>query len=92
MTSPWLGIPLDEYEGHMCRADVGQLQVLNELFRRVLMEFSPKSIAVFGCSGGNGFEHIDPNVTERVVGIGKGAPPLITRRTFLNTSASKSGC
>jgi SAM-dependent methyltransferase len=69
MKNPWLDIPLDDYEGHMSSADVGQLQTLNKLFKDAVQDLSPKSIAVVGCSGGNGFEHIDPSVTERVVGI-----------------------
>jgi len=48
---------------------VAQLQALNELFASVLASVRPKSVAVFGCAAGNGFEHIDPSVTERVVGV-----------------------
>jgi N-acetylglutamate synthase-like GNAT family acetyltransferase len=49
--------------------EVGQWQALNDLFKSVLDAFHPKSVAVFGCATGNGFEHIDPGLTARVVGI-----------------------
>lgn len=69
MENPWLDIPLDDYEGHMSSPAVAQLQALNELFAAVLASLRPKSLVVFGCAAGNGFEHIDPCVTERVVGV-----------------------
>ena len=37
MKNPWLDIPLDDYEGHMSSADVGQLQTLNKLFKEVVI-------------------------------------------------------
>jgi SAM-dependent methyltransferase len=69
MDNPWLTIPADDYEGHMSSPDVGQLQVLNELFGSVMAELRPASVAVLGCSTGNGFEHITPSVTRRVIGV-----------------------
>jgi trans-aconitate methyltransferase len=35
----------------------------------MLEQHRPRSIAVLGCAGGNGFERISANVTERVVGV-----------------------
>jgi SAM-dependent methyltransferase len=69
MTNPWLTIPAEDYEAHMASPEVGQLQVLSQLFKTVLEEQRPESLAVLGCSTGNGFEHIDPSTTRRVVGI-----------------------
>jgi len=69
MTNPWLAIPAEDYEAHMASPEVGQLQVLSQLFETVLEEHRPESLAVLGCSTGNGFEHIDPGTTQRVVGI-----------------------
>ena len=48
---------------------VDQLQSLNVLFAAALDALRPRSVAVFGCAAGNGFEHIDSSVTERVTGI-----------------------
>ena len=65
--NPWLEIPAADYEGHM--QQVGQLQLLNELFHKALKSCKPKAPAVLGCSTGNGFEHIDFSCTTRAVGI-----------------------
>jgi len=67
--NPWLKIPAADYEGHMSAPEVGQLAVLNQLFRDAYNELRPQSLAVLGCATGNGFEHIDPAVTARVVGL-----------------------
>jgi SAM-dependent methyltransferase len=69
MKNPWLNIPVDDYEGHMSSPAVAQLQTLSELFAGVLKDFLPKSLVVFGCATGNGFEHIDSSVTKRIVGV-----------------------
>lgn len=53
----------------MGHSDVRQLQFLNRVFREILGDFHPGSIAVLGCSTGNGFEHIDTNITQRVIGV-----------------------
>ena len=67
--NPWLTIPASDYEAHMASAQVEQSSVLNRIFADTLAEFSPHHLAVIGCSTGNGFEHIDPAVTLRTVGI-----------------------
>ena len=67
--SPWLEIPAGDYEGHMGSPQVGQLQMLNQVFKRVLSETQPASVAVLGCATGNGFEHIDPAVTHYILGV-----------------------
>ena len=67
--NPWLEIPPDDYENHMASPEVEQLQALNVLFKDVLKKYRPGSIAVIGCTTGNGFEHIDPRITKRVLGI-----------------------
>jgi SAM-dependent methyltransferase len=35
----------------------------------LLRTYIPESVAVLGCSGGNGFDRIDPAVTRRVIGV-----------------------
>lgn len=69
MTNPWLRIPASDYEAHMTLPEVAQAQAIERLFASALIEHAPASLAVFGCSTGNGFEHIDPLQTRRVVGI-----------------------
>ena len=65
----WLQIPADDYEGHMSDENVRQQQALNEIFKNVLAEYSPESLCVLGCTTGNGFEHINTDVTKRDVGV-----------------------
>jgi SAM-dependent methyltransferase len=86
MSNPWLTIPAEDYEAHMASPEVGQLQVLNQLFKVVLEEHRPESLAVLGCSTGNGFEHIDPSTTRRVVGIDINPSYLgVARKRFLGS-------
>jgi Zn-dependent alcohol dehydrogenase len=69
MSSPWLSIPLEDYEGHMDSAGVRQLTVLAELFKCALDRCLPESVAVLGVAGGNGLEQIDCAATKRIVGV-----------------------
>ena len=67
--SPWLGIPADDYEGHMGSAGVDQLAALSGAFSEVYGRLRPARVAVLGCATGNGFEHIDVGMTRRLVGV-----------------------
>ncbi len=69
MKNPWLDIPLADYEGHMALPNVGQAQLLSDVFARALSKYAPRSVAVLGCAGGNGLDRVSSNVTERVVGV-----------------------
>lgn len=69
MRNPWLDIPLIDYEGHMASPQVAQAELLGDVFEGMLKEYSPRSVAVLGCAGGNGFERIAPAATDRVVGV-----------------------
>jgi SAM-dependent methyltransferase len=66
---PWLSIPAEDYEGHMASENVQQLQYLSRVFKELLAEFQPESVAVLGVGAGNGLEHIDRRRVKRVVGI-----------------------
>lgn len=48
---------------------IGQTGMLADQFEVALRTYSPKSVALIGCAGGNGFDRIQPDTTERVVGI-----------------------
>jgi SAM-dependent methyltransferase len=67
--NPWLDIPLADYEGHMALPYVAQAQLLSDVFAGALEVFTPRSVAVLGCAGGNGFERISPLITDRLVGV-----------------------
>jgi SAM-dependent methyltransferase len=69
INNPWLHIPWQDYEGHMSSPGVRQEQFLNEGLQEALDKYRPRSVAVLGCSTGNGFEHFDPSLTRRVIGV-----------------------
>ena len=69
MTNPWLHIPEADYVGHMSDPAVNQRSVLNRLMRDALEDVQPRTFLVLGCSTGNGFEHVNPAVTERVLAV-----------------------
>lgn len=48
---------------------VDQLAALSVLFAEVYNRVRPARVAVLGCATGNGFEHVDPAVTRRLVGV-----------------------
>lgn len=68
-TNPWLAVPAVEYEAHMAAPHVAQTQVLSALFGEACRRVKPGALAVLGCTTGNGFEHIDPAVTTRCLGV-----------------------
>ena len=59
MPSPWLNIPLQDYEGHMNEPHVAQLDALADLFEETLRKCSPDSVTILGIAGGNGLSRID---------------------------------
>lgn len=69
MRSPWLDIPLADYEGHMALPGVGQADMLAAQFAQLLVTWTPESAAVIGCAGGNGFDRVRVQTTRRLVGI-----------------------
>ncbi|WP_049853198.1 hypothetical protein [Pantoea sp. RIT-PI-b] len=69
MSNPWLSIPLADYEGHMALPDVGQADMLSGELETLLAEYSPKSVAIAGCAGGNGFDKVINAGVTRLVGV-----------------------
>jgi hypothetical protein len=53
----------------MSAEGVGQLAVVADLFKITINYCCPRSIAVLGVAGGNGLEHINSTVTQRIVGV-----------------------
>lgn len=68
MQNPWLEIPLSDYESHMALPAVDQAGMTAKELSVALSLFSPGSLGVIGCAGGNGFDAIPPS-TRRVVGV-----------------------
>ncbi len=69
MISPWLNIPLADYEGHMSSPGIGQAQMLADRFEVLIERVRPNSVAVVGCAGGNGLDRLEPHQVERVVAV-----------------------
>ena len=67
--NPWWTIPESDHEGHMGNPQVGELELLSSTFRNLLHHFRPQKIAIVNCEMGTGFEHIDTEQVERVIGI-----------------------
>ncbi|HET7902969.1 MAG TPA: class I SAM-dependent methyltransferase [Candidatus Eisenbacteria bacterium] len=69
MRNPWLDIPLADYEGHMSLPAVDQARLLADVFDEALAQYTPRSVAVLGCTGGNGFDRAVARGVRRVVGV-----------------------
>lgn len=69
MNNPWETIPLSDYEKHMSLDTVLQLQTLSEMMKSALNRYPAKTLMILGVAGGNGLEHVDTSVFERVYGV-----------------------
>lgn len=69
MNNPWEDINLNDYESHMSLNGVYQLQTMNEMMKEQFYAYPVKSIMILGIAGGNGLEHIDKNVIDKVYGV-----------------------
>jgi len=69
MSKPWLELPLADYEGHMSLPGIEQAQLLAAELESAVRLHRPKSVAVIGCAGGNGFDRLAAGRIERIVGI-----------------------
>ena len=77
---PWSLIPAEDYEGHMGPAGADQLRPLSTEFARALAAVRPASLLVLGVATGNGLEHVNLDVTRRVVGLDVNAQYLALTR------------
>lgn len=69
MRNPWLDIPLADYEAHMALPTVGQSQLIADELALLLRTYSPGSVAIIGCAGGNGFDCVLGTSVSRIVGV-----------------------
>lgn len=67
MKNPWLNIKHNDYDNHM--TEVGQAQVLSGLVKYCADKYLPEHFALLGCATGNGLEHINPDITNKVYAI-----------------------
>lgn len=68
-SNPWLHIPLEDYERHMSHHLVGQSTLLNALTKKYLDSVKPETVIFLGIAGGNGLEHVNKQIAQRVYGI-----------------------
>lgn len=69
MNNPWEEIELDDYENHMKLGSVYQLQAMNEMMKEQFYTYPVRTVVILGIAGGNGLEHIDKSVFEKVYGV-----------------------
>jgi len=69
MNNPWLTIPASDYEGHMGSPDVDQLSFLSAQFKEAIERYPCESIALLGCTTGNGLEHLERARTRRITAV-----------------------
>lgn len=69
MNNPWQEIDLNDYEKHMRLDSVYQLQTMNEMIREQLYTRPVQSAMILGIAGGNGLEHVDQRILDRVYGV-----------------------
>lgn len=69
MRNPWLDIPLADYEAHMALPTVGQSQLIADELDGLVRTYSPASVAIIGCAGGNGFDCVVGTNVSRIVGV-----------------------
>ncbi|HKI49327.1 MAG TPA: class I SAM-dependent methyltransferase [Desulfobacteria bacterium] len=69
MENPWLRISASDYEGHMRHENVVQQQFLATIFKASLEKYDSRSLALPGCTTGNGPEYATYNAVRRVTAI-----------------------
>jgi trans-aconitate methyltransferase len=69
MQTPWEQIPLEDYEGHMAHPSIDQAKMLADQLVKLIAQHNPTSVAIIGCAGGNGLQHLEATCIKRVVAI-----------------------
>jgi SAM-dependent methyltransferase len=67
--NPWTIVPAADYERHMGPQGVDQLGPLSSIFQESYLAAQPDRLLLLGCATGNGLEHVNPAVTNRIVGV-----------------------
>lgn len=82
MKNPWEEIGLSDYENHMRLDSVMQLQAMNSMMKRQLIQYPVQTAMILGVAGGNGLEYIDPQKFQKVYGVD-------INPTYLQTCAAR---
>ena len=83
--NPWTVVPAPDYERHMGPDGVDQLGPLSAIFQEVYLSAQPDRVLLLGCATGNGLEHVNPAVTQKVTGVDVNLQYLgIARQRFMH--------
>jgi ubiquinone/menaquinone biosynthesis C-methylase UbiE len=82
--NPWLKIKLSDYENHMSLPNIAQSNYLSEFLEKLQNEYKPNSLALIGCSGGNGLDKINSIITQKIICVD-------INKTFLKTAEKRYG-
>lgn len=69
MGNPWEEIDLNDYESHMSLDSVFQLQTMNQMMKKQFYDHPVRSVMILGIAGGNGLEHINTQLLDKVYGV-----------------------
>ena len=87
MNNPWKDISLSDYERHMALDSVQQLQAMNQMMKGQLNQYYIQSAMILGVAGGNGLEHVDTEILNKVYGVDINQEYLtITKKRYENIS------
>jgi SAM-dependent methyltransferase len=67
--NPWTVVQADDYERYMGAEGLDLLAPLSALFGEAYAAAQPDRVLLLGCGTGNGLEHVNPAVTQRIVGV-----------------------
>jgi SAM-dependent methyltransferase len=86
--NPWTIVQAGDYERHMGPEGVDQLAPLSAIFQEAYLAAQPDRVLLLGCATGNGLEHVNPAVTQRVTGVDVNLQYLgIARQRFMHLGA-----
>ncbi len=83
--NPWTVVPAPDYERYMGPDGVDQLGPLSAIFQDAYLSAQPDRVLLLGCATGNGLEHVNPAVTQKVTGVDVNLQYLgIARQRFMH--------
>ncbi len=86
--NPWTVVQADDYEKHMGPDGADQLAPLSAVFQEAYLAAQPDRVLLLGCATGNGLEHVNPAVTQKVIGVDVNLQYLgIARQRFMHLGA-----
>jgi SAM-dependent methyltransferase len=86
--NPWAVVTAADYERHMGPEGADELATLSALFQEAYLSAQPDRVLVLGCATGNGLEHVNPAITQRVTCVDVNLQYLgVARQRFMHLGA-----